>query len=346
MKISPAKADGFLAKLDDDVHAVLFYGPDAGLVRERAEAAARLITGGDSDPFLLTELTAGDIREDPARVTDEACALAFGGGRRAVRLRGAADGAAQAIASALEALAALDATVPSLLIAEAGELGPRSSLRKLFEGADHAAAIACYKDEGLGLERIIKSTLNNYNLHIDRDALAWLASSLGADRGVTLRELEKLALYCAGQEEVSLEDCLGVAGEGSSHDLEEAAFAAAGGEGQMLERVLTRAFQEGASPIGILRSAQRHFQRLHQVTGAVADGSSLDAAIKGLRPPVFFKVADRFRAQARRWPAANLARALDLLTDAELKCKTTGMPDRLICQRTLMQIANAARRSG
>jgi DNA polymerase-3 subunit delta len=58
---------------------------------------------------------------------------------------------------------------------------------------------------------------------------------------------------------------------------------------------------------------------------------------------VFFKLADRFRAQARSWTPERLATALDLLTEAELGAKSTGQPDRLICQRVLMQIATAAR---
>ncbi|MCC6467418.1 MAG: DNA polymerase III subunit delta, partial [Alphaproteobacteria bacterium] len=35
MKIQPGKVETFLAKPDAAVRAVLLYGPDAGLVRER-----------------------------------------------------------------------------------------------------------------------------------------------------------------------------------------------------------------------------------------------------------------------------------------------------------------------
>jgi hypothetical protein len=37
--------------------------------------------------------------------------------------------------------------------------------------------------------------------------------------------------------------------------------------------------------------------------------------------------------------------ALALLSEAEVGCKTTGMPDQLLCARTLMQIAQAGRRA-
>ena len=42
MKIQPARAEAFIAKPDPTIRAVLFYGPDAGLVRERATEAGWL----------------------------------------------------------------------------------------------------------------------------------------------------------------------------------------------------------------------------------------------------------------------------------------------------------------
>jgi DNA polymerase-3 subunit delta len=343
MKIAPARADAFLAKPDGACLAVLLYGPDSGLVRERARALTKAITGSLDDPFLVSELTAADLRDDPARLADEATALSFGGGRRAVRLRGAADGSTKAVAGALELLGTGEGAAPSMVIVEAGELSPRSSLRRLFEGEDGAAAIACYLDQGGGLERVIEDTLARHGLKPGPDVLAWLARVLGADRGVTLSELEKLALYCGPSGAVTLDDCRAVVGDGAAHELDDAVYAAGGGDAEGLDRALARAFQGGASPVSVLRAAQRHIQRLHLVAGKVAAGTPMDAAIKGLRPPVFFKQADRFRAQARSWSSERLVTALDLLTEAELGTKTTGYPDRLICQRVLMQIAMAAR---
>ena len=61
-----------------------------------------------------------------------------------------------------------------------------------------------------------------------------------------------------------------------------------------------------------------------------------------MRPAVFFRFADRFRAQAQRWDRDRVVRALEILTEAELECKTTGVPAEAICQRTLMRLAGAA----
>ena len=343
MKISPARADDFINTLGDDTRAILLYGPDSGLIRERARFAILKITNVVNDPFLISELTPPELRNDPARLADEALALPFGGGRRAVHLKNAVDGLSTIITETVNRLSECPAPAPSLLIVEAAELSPRSSLRRLFEGNESCAAIACYLDEGAGLERVITDALRDHGLKLDGDARSWLAGHLGTDRQLPRRELEKLALYCAGKLDVTLEDCLAVVGSGGSSDIDEAIYAAASGDLGALDQALARASQEGQSPIAILRAAQRHFQRLHLVCSQAHKGSDIGSAMKSLRPPVFFKLADRFRAQTRTWTLPRLTAALGLLTDAEIRCKSTGQPAHLISARVLMQIANAAR---
>jgi DNA polymerase-3 subunit delta len=51
MIVKPQGVERFLAKPPAGLRAVLFYGPDAGLVRERAERAARSVCEDLKDPF-------------------------------------------------------------------------------------------------------------------------------------------------------------------------------------------------------------------------------------------------------------------------------------------------------
>ena len=63
MKIPAARVDRFVRDPDPRVGLVLVYGPDAGLVRERAERLTRAIVDDPGDPFRLVRLTAADIAE-------------------------------------------------------------------------------------------------------------------------------------------------------------------------------------------------------------------------------------------------------------------------------------------
>src|SRR5512143_580756 len=142
MKVATRDQARFLQTAESKVAAVLFYGPDGGLVRERALELVNRIAGDAADPFRVAELSLAQVKDDPALLADEAAALSLSGGRRVLRLRDAGDPLAQPLAD-------LIAGPPpaAFLVLEAGELGPRSALRSLFERGAKTAAIACYLDD-------------------------------------------------------------------------------------------------------------------------------------------------------------------------------------------------------
>ncbi len=341
MKIAPAEAERFVREPDPEWTAVLVYGPDQGLVRERARKIATSVVEDLMDPFRVAEISAATLRDDPARLSDEACSLSLTGGRRVVRLRDAGDAAAAALDGVLSVASAEDI----LVVVEAGDLGPRSKLRKLFEGSAGAAALACYADDARSLGEVIRETLGQAGLGATPDAIAYLSDHLGSDRMLSRMELEKLATYAFGADEVMLEDAEAVVGDGATTTLDDIVNSTAEGNTSNLDRALQRAFDEGVNSVAVVRAAQRHFQRLHRAAGGVAAGNSPDQAMKALRPPVFFKRAASFRSQLQTWNATRVAGALEALTDAEIACKTTGVPAEASCRRTLLAIARQAARS-
>ena len=335
MKIAPRQVEAFLRAPEPSLRAVLVYGPDAGLVQERVEALIEAVAEDPADPFRVSDLSGRDIIEDPARLVDEAAALSLSGGRRVVCLRQAED--------------ALAPDLKGFLAAPQGEA--RSPLRKLFDGAKAGAALACYRDDERSLPALIRETLGDLGFEASPDALAYLGTNLGADRQLSRRELEKLALYMGpiggpgggpGGARIELEDAQACVGDSAALSLESLAFAVAGGEPAEAERGLARALQEGIQPVGALRAVARHFQRLHLAAGLSAGGLALDDALKRLRPAPFWKVATRFKAQASGWPPAALAWALARLLEAEAACKQTGAPAATICARTLLELAAKA----
>jgi DNA polymerase-3 subunit delta len=338
MNVTGARVETFLRKPDPKVACVLVFGPDQGLVRERAEALGRTAVADLADPFRVVELTGAALRADPARLADEAAALSFTGGRRLVRVRDAGDVVAGIFESFLES-----ADGGALVVVEAGDLPKRSSLRRVFEAADNAAAIACYPDDERALRAVVAETLKGAGLTITPEAAAVLIERLGGDRAQTRRELEKLVLYVQGRETVAVDDVQAAVGDSVAASLEAVVFAAADGDPAALDRALTRAFLEGVSPVAVLRAMARHLERLHLAQAFAAAGASPDQAMAKLRPPVIFKVADRFRRQMAAWRPDRLATALDIVITGELDCKTTGLPAEAVAARALMRLAHAAR---
>ncbi len=334
MKISAGAADRFVAQPDAGVAAVLLYGPDQGLVKERAEILGRTVVDDLSDPFNVVELAAAALKDDPARLSDEANALSFGGGRRFVRLRGVGDTLTKLIEAYVQ-----EPSPDALVVAEADELGPRSSLRKLFEAHASTAAVACYPAEGGDLLRISEKTLGEHGVSIEKDALALLGQIMGADRAMVRREIEKLALYVGAGKRATADDVNACLVSSGAVSVDQIALCAADGKAAEADSHYQKALKEGVSEIAILRAMQRHFQRLDWVVSQMAAGSSAGSAIGGLKPPVFFKVKDRFERQVRRWTAGRVHHALSILTEAETVCKQTGTPVELVCGRAIMALS-------
>ena len=338
MIVKSSEAERYVARPPAVLKAALVYGPDQGLVRERAERMAKTVVPDLSDAFQVCELDETALNADNARLADEAAAISMLGGRRVVRVRGAGNGLAKLFEGFLG-----DPKGDALVVVEAGDLAKGAALRKVFEDAANAAAIPCYADSPRDLADVVKSALKEYKLAIAPDALEDAVSRLGSDRGVTRQELEKLALYAHGQSRVSLDDVHAVMGDEAEARAEEACDAAGEGNLQKLDLALSRLWADDMSPIAVLRLAMAHFQKLALTKDALEKGEPLDGALKKIRPPIHFLRVASFKAQVSRWNANRLLDALDLLLDTEVLCKTTGVPAEAVCGRALFNVAAMVR---
>lgn len=341
MEVKSHQADRFVARPPAGLLAVLIYGPDQGMVRERATALAKTVVSDLGDPFRVSELEQSVLEGDPARLWDEAAALSMTGGRRVVRVRGAGN----ALAKEFERFLAAPKG-DALIVVEGGDLAKGAGLRRVFEDAENAASVPCYPDNERDLAEVVRSGLKAYGLSIDADALEDAVSRLGSDRGVTRSELEKLALYALGEKSVGLHHIAAVMGDESELRMDETFDAAGAGDYARLDDSLCRLWASGTAPVAVLRQAMGHFQRLLQARTEIDAGVDAGSAIGKLRPPIHFSRRDGFRAQALRWPAAKLEEALTHLYEAEALAKTTAVPAEAVSSRALLSVAALARTAG
>lgn len=339
MKVSTQQAEFFVASPAPDVRAVLVYGPDAGLVNERALKLLESQGVDLDDPFSSITLRSEDLFKEPARLFDEATAISLGGGLRLVRAQGVTDAAVESMTLLFER-----SIVNAFIVLEAGNLGPRSRLRRLFEASVQGAALPCYADDDVARCLVIDGMLRDAGKEVARSSLEFMAAHLAGDRGVARRELEKLLLYTLEDDKkLTLEQIVACVGDESEHVLEDIAKAACSGNTVELAHAYDRCIATGQSDISILRALFRHLQRLHETSIARDRGDDVVQAMSKLRPPVFFKDKAQFTAQVSKWTSLRLQDAIGVVMNAERSCKSTGVPGGLVCERTLFQISSAAR---
>lgn len=340
MRLKTNEIASFMRADKPPAAAVLVYGPDEGLVRERAEALCKKIVTDLADPFQVTSLSDGDVKNDPAALANAVGSLSLMGGERLVRLRPGTDACAENVKAAIADLQPADLTDVWLII-EGGDLGPRSSLRKLFETSKTHVALPCYADDARGRETLIRQVAKDHGLTVSTEAVALLNDRLGADRALTRNELEKLCLY-VGSGEISVDHVRDiVVGDGESA-FDGLVNAVTVGDMKRADREYAKALSAGQNPVGLIRMLTNQMKTLHMVAGLAAETGNVQEAVRALRPPVRFPRDKILIRQANLWNRPACERALQLLEAADSECKTTGLPDEAICGRLILSLTRSA----
>ena len=355
MKLTYRNIAGFLNNPDPEARVILVYGPDHGLVRERAELLGRKQVQDLNDPFNVVSLTPEQLAEDPARLHDEANAISMMGGNRLIQIKDGADKLTALLKPYLD-----NPSRDTLIVIEAGELSPRSSLRALCERAANAAALPCYVEDERDLSGLISDIARHAGYAIDRDALQYCASALVGDRGRVRAEMDKLITYMGQDPDyqgpqgdalgkqigtIRIEDAQASIGDAAARTLDDVIMQAGSGQAEPMLRSFSLLQAEGMPVIAVLRALQNHFRRLQLAQTLIESGLMPKDALKKLSPPVFFKQEQAFLDQLRRWNSHSIDNLLVHLAEIEAQCKQTGTPDYALTGQTLCQIALKAQRA-
>ncbi len=335
MKPTNNQVTAFLKAPNPAARVVLIYGPDAGLVKERAQEIAKKTVAQIDDPFCVARLPA-DSLSDPASLYDEMASQSLVGGRRLVWIPGAPDSLSGAVSKLLADLPPSD----SLLLIEAGDLDRKSKLRAAVEnGPDSAFPIPCYLDDAGARARQIIDQLKEGGLTIPRDVLMELAPLLPPDRGAMRSEIEKLSLYAHGKEAVSMDDVRAIIEDAAAAAGDDLVMATASGDVKRIGPLLDHLWEEQTSAVALLRAAQRHFMRLQQARAHYDKGLSAAEAVGKLQPKVFWKMTEPMARQVSIWPVTTLGSVLERFYETEAAVKRTGTPDQVVCGQLFLRTA-------
>ena len=305
------EVDSWLRKPDPTTRIVLIYGPDRGLVAERAKLFVERTGLDANDPFSSVRIDASEIETTPGRLLDEAATVPMFSDRRLIWIKGAS--VQKHLADELKTLIAVPPR-DSIILIEAGDLKKNAALRTVVENGQAAMALPCYADEGKSIDAVIDEILGRENLSISMEARQVLRTNLGGDRLASRSEIEKLALYCRGAGQVQIDDVRSLIGDVSSLGIDDVVDAVLSGNGRLFDTSFTRLVSSGTNPFLMVAAAMRQFHQL-QLMRAMMDnsGKQASAVVASARPPVFFSRRRLIESALQRWSAASLARGLERL---------------------------------
>ena len=341
------QVDAFIKNPDPKVRVVLIYGSDRGAVREHARSLSKHTRGDHDDPMLAVSLDEDTLAKDPARLMDEAAAIPMFGGHKVIEL----DLSSDRHVSIIEAYLA-NPIDEALIIIEAASLKPSSKLRKLIEGSDIAVTLPCFEDTDRDIQRVAREYIEQQGLKIEAQALAHLGQCLGSDRGVTMRELERLVLYMGPNTKngetagmIRLEDVEAVIGDNVALSLNNLVDAVALGKLNDADDEMIRWEMGGHDMQRMLIGLRMHFQSLHQTLSVMQSGADMKSALRAsFKPPLHFKREPMVRQQLQSWSLRKVEAALSILHETERHCRTTGAPVSAIGANALLRLTRAAGR--
>jgi DNA polymerase-3 subunit delta len=338
--IKAHEAERALARPDPAWRLFLIYGPDAGLVSERAAALARANVDDVEDAFQLVRMSGDELAGDPLKLVDEANTIGMFGGRRAIRV----SPTSKALLAAVEPLL----TTPSrdaIVVVEAGDLQRSNPLRQACERARAALAVPCYADGARDLGSLIDETMRAGGKTIDRASRDLLAGLLGGDRQTSRRELEKLLLYVGAEPAVTQAHIDAVVGDTAQREQAALVDAVFAGKLPALDLALSRLMGEGLDAGVMLGAVSRHALTLLKSRQSVDAGKSVKDAVATMRLP-FPRIAAT-EAALTQWTTPKLIQAVAILGDAALAARRdadTGKPAAARALWTLARLGRAGSR--
>ena len=338
MKIAPRQIASFLAKPPDKISAILLHGSDSGLRSSRSQQLAALYTDDLDDVFSVTRISGASLGGEPGKIADAAAEIPMFG-TRLVLVK----------ASGTELLDACKLLLAkpvrgAMVIIDASDTTTKHAVVKLFESSDIAAAIGCYPDSDGDIRQLAQTIFQQDNVSVDRDGLVLISARLGSDHAATRAELEKLVLLAGPGGTLTVETISEALGDSAVLAVDDVADAVANGHVPALSKALRKAWLEEANCVMIIRGCQTYFNQLGMLGYAVLAGQSPQTAVRGLRPPVHFKLQDAFIRHLKNWQPQRCMDMVNRLQDIEISLKSKTIDDRALTSQSLLGLCLRAQR--
>src|SRR5581483_7373273 len=197
--------------------------------------------------------------------------------------------------------------------------------------------------------RWVNEAAGKQGVEMDRDAQRELVDSLGGDRMIISKELEKLILYVGSRKKITLGDVETMVLAAKQRSLYELTDAISSKDRvrslQVLDALLTSGDGEEAA-IGHLYMLAKTFRQMLVISERnVRDSRALWQALwQGFRVPPF--AAEDLIRQARRYKSKKeLTRAIRLIARADLALRSNPPSKRVILEKLILDLASEPRPS-
>ena len=309
----------------------LIYGQNKGLVREKSEI---IIDAFKNDQTEIIKFENDELILNPEKLSNEFNTFSLTAEKKIISVINTKDNIVELINNiVLE-------NSNNLIIFEAGELTPRSKLRKFFEKEKNLGILACYFDTERDIEDLIEKTFKNENISINKNIIQLISKHLGNERHIVKNEIEKIILYLKDKKEIKVENILKCLSQNEEYGFDDLNYTLCDGNVIKLDKIINQLYLEGINPIALLRSVNKHFQKILFVNEKIDSGMNINESCSQLKPPIFFLKINQFKTQVTKWKTTLCSKAIERILETEELCKINSKISKTLCWRTLRNIAS------
>ena len=310
----------------------LVYGQNKGLVREKSQT---IINSYKNDETEIIKFENDELISEPGKLSNEFNTFSLTAKKKILHILNTKDNLTEIITNTV-----IDNQAStSLIVFETGELPPRSKLRKFFEKEKHLGILACYFDTEQDVKGLIETTFKKEDMLINTDISLLIAKHLGNERHIIKSELEKIILYLKDKKEFKAEDILKCLGQNEDFGFDNLNYNLCDGNVVKLDKIINQLYLQGINPVALLRSVDKHFQKILFVNQKIDSGMNLNESFSKLKPPIFFLYINQFKNQVKKWKTSLCYKAIERIMETEKLCKLNSKISKIVCWRTLRNIA-------
>lgn len=338
MKLNANTFNTFIKNVPSTLRFFLIYGPEGGKVKNVSSKLTDYFLKSSNDNLNLITLNYKQIKDNCRILMDEMLELSLLGGRKVIII----EACAATINKELQELIKTPPKGDAIVIFLAEELKPISSLRKTCEINSHSIAIACYKDDPEQIKAFIRQYLYERKLNCSQNALNMLAYLLPSNQILIVNELEKLITYKFNDTNINENDVTACFNDSSEVIFDELCLAFALEDRKIIQKYITKMQFEDSNFVMILRILLKYFLKLTEIKTKEEQGISIEQAVNGLSPPVFFKQRENIITAAKKLSLLQIRNRLKDLLFLELMCKKGLFDPQMITFNYLTHLDNTA----
>jgi DNA polymerase-3 subunit delta len=331
--------DGFLKRRSASMNGLLIHGADQSAVSGLAQQALKVVIGSGDTSFGTVRLEPASLKESASRLDDEFRSMSLLGERRVIIVEGVDETSLKFLDSILRIQ-----TLGNFFVFTSDSLGKTSKLRAAVEASEKFASLAIYEEDAAALSLRIGKRIAAEKLQWADDAEDLFFATVGFDRSLAVQEVQKLCLYCLGQDVISLDDVKAVCGSSAEFGTDDLIDAVLLGDLEQADRSFTSLDSELGGSKTILSMMLMHLTRLQSLRGDMERGLNADMAVRNAKPMIFFKRRSAIVNQLRSFDIEQLTTMQQSISAAMFQTRKMGDLGDAITSRALLSLARGARR--